>query len=280
EIDINEGHYPNEVNTNIHNWTDVTTNKQGKPVHPQYSKSFSYGVNAYYSYQLEIPIKTKKVRFSSNHKTRAHIGEFSIYAVNPLGYPTDPMAENPENQVEGTINFTRASDTKITASGTYQENIASYGPQNVADGKEYTRWITQDNGEKWLETELASEQTVGCIQFTNGWSQNGVWTNLFTDFKIEHWDGNMWREVATQSQTDVIDFSKDYHLFGLEWNKDELIFYVDHKEVRREKNEFSLSPSPIWLSLAIISWDGPVTDAIDGTFMEIDYVKAYKKKGE
>lgn len=29
EIDINEGHYPNEVNTNIHNWTDVKTNADG-----------------------------------------------------------------------------------------------------------------------------------------------------------------------------------------------------------------------------------------------------------
>jgi hypothetical protein len=163
-------------------------------------------------------------------------------------------------------------------SGTYQGNTASYGPQYVADGKEYTRWITQDEGEKWMEIELSQEQTVGCIQFTNGWSQNGVWTNLLTDFKIEYWDGNTWKEVATQSQTNVVDFSKDYHLFGLEWNEDELIFYVDRKEVRREKNEFSLSPSPIWLSLAIISWDDSVTDSIDGTFMEIDYVKVYNRK--
>ncbi|WP_233267246.1 family 16 glycosylhydrolase [Paraglaciecola sp. L3A3] len=33
EIDINEGHYPNEINTNIHNWTDVTTLQNGKVNH-------------------------------------------------------------------------------------------------------------------------------------------------------------------------------------------------------------------------------------------------------
>ena len=35
----------------------------------------------------------------------------------------------------------------------------------------------------------------------------------------------------------------------------------------------------ILLSLAILTWDiaGPVTDAIDGTSMKIDYVRYYKK---
>ena len=74
-----------------------------------------------------------------------------------------------------------------------------------------------------------------------------------------------------------IDFSKEYHLFGLEWTEDELIFYLDRKEIRREKNLFCLSPSPVWLSLAILSWQD-VTDKIDGTYMEIDYVRVYNRK--
>ncbi|WP_233267297.1 Ig-like domain-containing protein [Paraglaciecola sp. L3A3] len=34
ELDINEGHYPNEINTNIHNWTDIYTDANGKVTHP------------------------------------------------------------------------------------------------------------------------------------------------------------------------------------------------------------------------------------------------------
>jgi hypothetical protein len=34
----------------------------------------------------------------------------------------------------------------------------------------------------------------------------------------------------------------------------------------------------VWLSLAIIKWAGEVTDAIDGTVMEVDYVRVYEKK--
>ncbi|MBD0777833.1 glycoside hydrolase family 16 protein [Maribacter sp. ANRC-HE7] len=78
-------------------------------------------------------------------------------------------------------------------------------------------------------------------------------------------------------QFDQMDFSKDFHVFGLEWTELELIFYVDGKEIRRERNDFCQSPVPILLSLAIISWSGEVTDKIDGTYMEIDYVKVYER---
>lgn len=75
-----------------------------------------------------------------------------------------------------------------------------------------------------------------------------------------------------------IDFTKEYHLFGLEWTKDELIFFLDRKEIRREKNIFCLTPAPILLSLAIMTWAGEITDRFDGTYMEIDYVRVYNRK--
>ncbi len=71
------------------------------------------------------------------------------------------------------------------------------------------------------------------------------------------------------------DFAKEFHTYGLDWSADELVFYMDGKELRREKNQFCHSPAPVWLSLAIIAWGGKITDAIDGTFMEVDYVRVY-----
>jgi len=56
------------------------------------------------------------------------------------------------------------------------------------------------------------------------------------------------------------------------------VYYFDGKEIRRMKNEIAFSPSPVWLSLAIISWAGKVTDTIDGTAMEVDYVRVFKRK--
>ena len=75
------------------------------------------------------------------------------------------------------------------------------------------------------------------------------------------------------------DFSKEYHTYGLEWTEDEMVFYIDRKEFRRVRNEFSKSPAPLFLSEAILKWgDEKVTDAIEGTFMEVDYVRVYSRK--
>jgi len=45
EIDINEGHYPNEVNTNIHNHSDTIV-VNGRKTHPTSSKSFKFDVKS------------------------------------------------------------------------------------------------------------------------------------------------------------------------------------------------------------------------------------------
>ena len=74
------------------------------------------------------------------------------------------------------------------------------------------------------------------------------------------------------------NFARDYQVYGLEWTPEELVFYFNGKEIRRVKNEFCHSPSPVWLSLAIIPWGGKITDAINGTAMEVDYVRVYKRK--
>lgn len=77
-----------------------------------------------------------------------------------------------------------------------------------------------------------------------------------------------------------IDFSLEYHIFGLAWSEQEIIYYLDGKEIRRIKNDYCFGAVPIRLSLAIITWDGLVTDVIDGTQMEVDYVRVYKRKAE
>lgn len=75
-----------------------------------------------------------------------------------------------------------------------------------------------------------------------------------------------------------INLANDYHIYGLKWTKDSLIYYFDGKVIRQMKNEFCHSPVPVYLSEAIISWAGEVADAIDGTSMDVDWVKVYQLK--
>ena len=276
EIDINEGHYPNEVNSNIHNWSDITINADGKKVHPSDSKSFTYGVKADINIQFEIPITTKKLRLTSNMNSNLHIREFRAYGVNKFGYP-DVFSKTADIDIKDLENYVREKDVIIKSSGTYHstQNQVSM----IADTYLNSGWNSQKKGKKWLEIEFKESKTLGCIQVVNGWlDAQGVWNGMATDYKIEYYNGREWKVISTLDVTEECNFAKDYHIHGLEWTEDELIFYLDGKEIRREKNIFCKSPAPIWLSLAIIPWAGAITDAIDGTAMEVDYVRVYKRK--
>lgn len=276
EIDINEGHFPNSVNTNLHNWTDITE-VNGKKTHPSSSKSFYYGAQPDVQIQLEIPVTTTRVRFSSSNGNQFHIPEFRIYNVNKAGYP-QVLSEKADTDVPGLVNFARDVDIKITSSGTYKSEEI-YQLKNLVDGKLDTRYVTQKDSDKWVEFEFSAPKQIGCIQFVNGYKQDGNWTGLINNYRVQYEKEGRWVDMAT---FDILNgnynFAKEYHTYGLDWSKEELVYYFDGKEIRRMKNEIAYSPSPIWLSLAIIAWAGKVTDAIDGTAMEVDYVRVYKRK--
>jgi len=72
------------------------------------------------------------------------------------------------------------------------------------------------------------------------------------------------------------DLSEDFHVYGLKWHENELIYYFDGKVIRRVQNTFAHKVTPVRLSSAVIEWAGPVTDAIDGTSMDIDYVRVWR----
>lgn len=276
EIDINEGHYPNEISTNIHNWSDITTLPNGKKVHPSYSKQFYFGAKPDYSIQLEIPIETQKIRFVSNHSSRFNIGEFRVYGVNESGEYPKTLSETADTDIKGIINYARAKNVKITSSGSFKNKATEH---NLVDGNPFSSWNTQNNGEKWVEFSWDTPVKVGCIQFVNGWrDKNNNWRSLINTYKIQYFKNGEWRDVTALNAQSDYNFSEEFHTYGLKWTEDELVFYFDGKELRSVKNEFCHSETPIWLSLALIKWHGTLTDDLDGKSMKVDWVKYYQAK--
>lgn len=273
EIDINEGHYPSEMATNIHNWTDITTNPTtGAQTHPSSSKSFSFKADPDVTIQLEIPVTTRKVRLTSNYASHFHIQEFRVYNVNTAGYPT-AMSATADTDKAGLVNFARDAQTKITASGVYG---TGYEIPKAADGSLNSHWVSQTAGAKWLEFEFAADKTIGCIQFVSGWLNGSSYSNILDDYKVQYYNGTDWVDIQSVVPTDAgVNFGRDYHYFGLNWTADSLQFFCDGKMMRSVKNDFCYSAAPLYLSEAIIAWAGSVTDAINGTQMEVDYVRIY-----
>ena len=135
---------------------------------------------------------------------------------------------------------------------------------------------TGTNNSFWLMTlQDSPAPTEGKrfeIDINEGHYPNEVSTN------IHNWTDTPHQSFHKAFTYDDIDFSKDFHILGLEWTPEEFVFFLDGKEIRRSKNEFSFSPATMLLSMAVLAWAGEVTDAIDGTYMEVDYVRVYEAK--
>ena len=119
EIDITEGHFPNEINTNIHNWSDIKV-VNGKKTHPSSSKSFPFGTRQDVTVQLDIPVKTRRVRLTSTHGGHFHLGEFRIYNANPAGYP-DPFSPTADKDKPGLAIIAWAGKVSDAIDGTFME---------------------------------------------------------------------------------------------------------------------------------------------------------------
>lgn len=272
EIDINEGHYPNEINTNIHKWSLPQKHS---------TKSFLYKpqVKSAYSYSFDNPTNTKKIRLRAEKSEQFQIREIRVYEFKDTKkYPENLEKVTSDDELALGVNNI-AAKAKITVSGSYEGYEGKTGALTDMDAA--TWWTTNsDKGEKWIVLEWFDEINIGCVQFLNGWMNNGAPDNLLDNYKLEYWNGQEWVEFASMDVKDSTggdDLTK-FHTYGLEWNEDELIFYMDRKILRRTKNEWCHAEAPILLSLAILDWAGtPIPEEIDGKFMEVDYVRVYKQ---
>lgn len=78
------------------------------------------------------------------------------------------------------------------------------------------------------------------------------------------------------------DFSDDFHIFGLLWEKDKLVWYIDNVERFRTDKGIPQEPMYIIANLAVGgSWGGypDKTTSFPG-YMDIDYIRVYQDPGK
>jgi beta-glucanase (GH16 family) len=71
-----------------------------------------------------------------------------------------------------------------------------------------------------------------------------------------------------------MDLDDSFHVYGLEWTKDELIWYFDGKPVRRIENPIAFAPADVRFStvphLDRMRREGVPVETIEGASMDID----------
>lgn len=275
EIDINEGRYPNEINTNVHDWTAT----------PHWASSWTMRyapLKSAYSCSLATPVEARRIRFRAYSYSFFHIREVRVYEHNgEKGYPVNMETTVAQEEVElGLTN--KAKKAKIITSGTHPNYQGR--EKFINDGNPQTTWATANtNGEKWIELEFEEKINIGCVQILNGYYMDNSYSKLIDNFKLEYWNGTDWVEFYVMDERVTAgnpgDLSQEYHTYGLEWNENELIYYFDRNIIRRTSNKCCKGEALIWLSVAIMEAAGlMVPEEIDGKCMEVDYVRVYEPK--
>jgi beta-glucanase (GH16 family) len=274
EIDINEGHYPNVMNTNIHNWTDTWRAPDGREQHLDNQLHHTLHGKRDHSIVLKAPVTTRKIRLRSDNPASIHIEEFRVLAPSASGYPAAHARHD-----EVALNLARTPGARIKTVGTFYQLPSK--EHFAIDGRLETRWVSSKHGPKWLEVEWDEAQTVGAVQIMNGWlGADGAYRNLMTNYSLEYWDGSKWAELDRYDAATVADYATKYHTYGLEWSEDYFKWYLDGELYHTQRNDVCFREVNILLSMAILNQDiaGPVTDKIDGTSMKVDYVRYYRRK--
>ncbi len=108
------------------------------------------------------------------------------------------------------------------------------------------------------------------IDINEGWHPNNINTNVHN-----HITGNSRKKRITIKN--ISSLSDDFHTYALDWTPNELIWYFDGREIRRTRNDCCHKPAHIWLSLAVLSRAGKITNNMDGKSMDVDFVRVFKE---
>ncbi len=128
-------------------------------------------------------------------------------------------------------------------------------------------WFYDATPEIWSEIDVFE---IGARPQPHKYYMN---TQLFyTLVETVHWHKSVIWEAP-------YNLSKEFHVYGLEWDRDEIKYSVDGKVVRQEKNTHWHQPLTLnFDSETFEGWFGlPKDDALPATF-SVDYIRAWKRK--
>ncbi len=281
EIDVNEGHYPDEINMNLHNHSDRWKNEHGIWRHNAWGKTVCLtpdNGSPDNEVRLDTPIVTSKLRISTKEAGMFHIKEIRAFPKSADGKYPSILEKTMPKEFAKIQNFIKGSAI-INSSGVHPKHPDRV-VKSAIDGNISTGWIVDPTQEeKFIELDLGGEKEIGCVQLLTGWlAPDGRHRNYIHTYKMEYFDGKKWVEFASKIDDRKVEtnLSEDFHTYALLWDENFLVYYFDGKEIHRRENDIAHWESPIWLSLAITYGAGNVSDETDGKAMVIDYVKVWQ----
>lgn len=193
-------------------------------------------------------------------------------------YPGSRYGRWPENVVveDGLLRLVQRKDNRggreWSAASIYTYFKQAYG---YWEARYRYAGATGVNNAFWNITHPKSEYTDRDQHFEIDINE-GHYPNIINMTLHEMIDGEK-RHDSAKYRADE-NLSEDFHTYAIEWNEEEIIYYFNGRELERKQHTNCHIPVSIRFSTALIPWAGPTTDAIDGTSMDVEWVRVYKKR--
>ncbi|RJP62471.1 MAG: glycoside hydrolase family 16 protein [Ignavibacteriales bacterium] len=103
-------------------------------------------------------------------------------------------------------------------------------------------------------------------------------TTVYGTLHYYTFDGQ--KKTASGTKSGKVDYSKDFHVYTLEWEPDSIKWYIDDELIYTTTDGIPHTPHYLILNTAVGgNWPGnPDSTTIFPQFHDIDYVRVYKKK--
>ena len=102
------------------------------------------------------------------------------------------------------------------------------------------------------------------------WSENGI---VRAHPKQVDFDGDHFSEAAYEGP----DFTQDFHVYGVEWGPDRLVWFIDGVERHRISRHIPQEPFMLIIDLALDMYGGPLLPSTHlPVSLLVDYVRVYR----
>ena len=195
--------------------------------------------------------------------------------------PEQPDLNDPEWQTYSSHQYNPNYGTSNGWTPSYSSGLlTTYDAFKFVNGYVEARMKLPEGGGMWPAFWLLNGYYVGPIPEIDIMELDGAHPNVAHQSYHYHDTNGQIQSSATQSSSSTGSFTDDFHTFGVQWDAEQIKWYIDGVVVRTLQGpEVSTQLMYILLNLAI---GGNFVGEIDTTAfpakLEVDYVRAYQRK--
>ncbi|MBU9711534.1 glycoside hydrolase family 16 protein [Bacillus tamaricis] len=166
------------------------------------------------------------------------------------------------------------------------------------NGRDYTSGAVHSKDKfyfKYGKVEMRAKLPIGQGIYPAFWMMPNVESTWLPQISIMEFLGHQTEEVwsvlhwlnehselkTVESKYSNTDFSQGFHIFGMEWDPNTIIWYIDGEEVFRTEAYIPDTEMYLYINTAIGGdWPGsPDKTTVFPQSFEVDYVRVYQKSG-